>query len=164
MMPVNMMPAPLEYLVISSWDRIIMSADVNKHLCLGWQLSGGVSVSHSENSKGYKTYMYVQAMILPRKEPVIELPIEQYKMSYLNAAGEKCYYPVEQCPGIGAKTQALMARYKIRYLYELVGQFMCLERNPVLFDDWLQLNFKTLSAKDRARCTEYMVAYGEQQL
>jgi len=149
------------YTVVTDWSRERMVAEVNKMLSggLGWTPCGGVSVSRTENEhNGYITYVYAQALskVLAPPEVVRSAESEMYA---LDANGQKCYYGVMQCPGIGAATEALMAGHQIYYLYELVGQFLCLQRDQVVFGDWLCLNFPSLKGVNLQRCVEAIAGY-----
>ena len=155
-----------EYTVVSNWSDERMVADVNKYLGLGWTLCGGVSLARNEHPvTGYITYVYAQALSKPPAAApaaaAAAVGSPENKMLYsVDAAGQKCYYGVSQCPGIGAATEALMAGHQIYYLYELVGQFLCLQRNEAVFRDWLCLNFPTLKGANLQRCAATIAAYG----
>jgi hypothetical protein len=157
----------MEYEILKCWCNESLSKMVSKRLNAGWQLAGGVSMGMTEHRYN-TTYSYSQAMTYTpppataapataapaTAAPATAAPATMMNenMYYHDEDGQKCYYTVEKCPGIGPKTKKCMARYKIFYLYELVGQFMCLQLDKAIFSEWLKDNFETMNNKDIERC------------
>jgi len=151
----------MEYTILTSMSREHLMEMVNNHLKLGWEISQGVSISHTEtldrNSHISRKHSYAQAMT--KNNTPLARPDNDENLYYRDEAGQKCYYAVDHCPGIGEKTKATMARYNILYLYELVGQFMCLQRDKDIFSDWLKDNFETMKTHDIKRCAKAISKY-----
>jgi hypothetical protein len=78
---------------------------------------------------------------------------------YHDTANQKIHYKVNHCPGINSKTQELMADQDIIYCYELVGQFLCFQKNEEKFNEWLRDSFESMNEPLIQECTEAIADY-----
>lgn len=176
------------YKIISGWKESSLEKKVIEHLKLGWIPCGGISVLYSDKDYTYSQSMMFPVVqksatmpsattqtdmtpsvttqidtmqIVENSTVSTKTSFEKHQMMYYRdeITQEIKYYGVDYCPGIGVKTKELMAKYDIKYLYELVGQFMCFRQDKQKFNDWLEDNFAIINENNRSRCVEAIATY-----